>query len=852
MARRLNIPLTSALPWAFLFGGLALYGAGAAPGLSILDSGEFLGVAATLGVAHPTGYALYALLGQLATLFPWGGQAFLINLVSAAAAAGAAFFVALAAGELARQLDLDNVARALAIATAGLLVLAGRTLWSVATMAEVYALNALFWGALLWAAVRLRRTGAPRELYLLALFAGLALSNHMTIVLFFPGVALIAWPGRARARTLARALPLAGAIFLAGFSINLYIPLRAAGKPAFNWNDPSTLGSTFAHLAAFQYRGNFLGEGAAGVKAALAQYRGSALANVTPTAAFAAAALVWLFVKRPWAVALALILYYGGYLGYCLVYSIPDIYFYFIPLHLTVVFAAAVGVGVVARVISNRLPSARVAAAAGAAAVILTATGWAFATNFAFAHRRGFIFANTYGRRLLAALPERPIFFPSGDTNTFITWYNVYAEHLRPDVVIVDQVRLAGRGYLTALARRNPDLVIPEEAQVQMLAERAIARGEFPAGGITFSSSDDFILPEIIAGIIADNAPARRMFWGVGDPGKKLQKYFIPYGVVLEVVTEEPPQAEIRRRGKTSVDALTALMAYVAREGSAELREPFFKQSVAKYYAALSNHLIARGIFEPQEKLFNSYVRLVPDDVNGYRNLGSIYLATGRADEAAQSYLRAAALAPGDAGLRVRLVRALLAAGRGDEAAAVAAALEEDSPGRSGYVRGVIFREEGELDKALAAFEAATPYYEDEAEFWWEKGLTHNAAGEYRAAAEAYGRSLALDADDARVHTARGVNYLRLGDTKSAAVDFNAAIASNPGNAQAQYNLACLYARDGLTAPALQHLELALQLNPGRYAAMAPRDKDFAACRDSPEFKALITKYAGAKPAPKT
>jgi Flp pilus assembly protein TadD len=847
----------SALPYAFLFGGFALYAAGASPGLSILDSGEFLGVAATLGVAHPTGYPLYALLGQLATLFPWGGQAFLINLVSAAAAAGAAFFVALAAGELARQLDLDNVARALAIAAAGLLVLAGRTLWSVATMAEVYALNAFFWGALLWAAVRLRRTGAPRELYLLALIAGLALSNHMTVVLFFPAVALIAWPGRARARQLAASLPLAGAILLGGFSINLYIPLRAAGKPAFNWNDPSTLGSTFAHLAAFQYRGNFLGEGAAGVKAALAQYCGSALANVTPAAAFAAAALVWLFLKRRRAVALALILYYGGYLGYCLVYSIPDIYFYFIPLHLTAIFAAAVGVGVVARAVSTRLPSARVAAAAGAAAagaaaVVFAAAGWAFVANFPYAHRRDFIFANTYGLRLLAALPERPIFFPSGDTNTFITWYNVYAERYRPDVTIVDQVRLASRGYLTALARRNPDLVIPEEAAVQMLAERAIARGELPAGGIIFSSSDDFILPEIIAGIIADNAAARRMFWGVGDPGKKLQKYFIPYDVVLEVVTEEPPQAEIRRRGEASVNALTALMAYVEGEGPAELRDPFFKQTVAKYYAVLSNHLLARGIFEPQEKLFKSYVRLAPDDVNGYRNLGSIYLATGRADEAARSYGRAAALSPRDPALRVRLAQALLAAGRGDEAAALAATLEEGSPGRSGYVRGVILREEGELDEALAAFDAATPYYEHDAEFWWEKGLTHNAAGEYRAAAEAYGRSLALDADDARVYTARGVNYLGLGDCTSAAVDFNAAIALNPGNAQAQYNLACLYARDGLTGPALQHLELALRLNPGRYVAMAPRDEDFAACRDSPEFKALVAKYAGAKSAPKT
>ena len=122
-----------------------------------MDSGEFLGVAATLGVAHPTGYPLYALLGQLATLFPAGDPAFLINLVSAAAGAGAAFFMAAAAAELTATWK-NASARAAAVVAAGVVTLAGRTLWSVATLAEVYALNACCWAALLWAALRLRRT----------------------------------------------------------------------------------------------------------------------------------------------------------------------------------------------------------------------------------------------------------------------------------------------------------------------------------------------------------------------------------------------------------------------------------------------------------------------------------------------------------------------------------------------------------------------------------------------------------------------------------------------------------------------------------------------------------------------
>jgi tetratricopeptide (TPR) repeat protein len=841
-----HFPLASALPWAFLFGGFALYGAGASPGLSILDSGEFLGVAATLGVAHPTGYPLYALLAQVATLFPWGEKAILMNLVSAAGGAGAAFFMALAAGEVGRQLELRPGARAAAIAAAGLLTLAGRTLWSVSTLAEVYALNACLWAGLLWAALRVRRTAAARELYVLALLGGLSLANHMTIVLFFPAVILISWPGRERARALARALPLAAVVFLAGVSINLYTPLRAAGKPLFNWNDPSTLGSLYAHLTAFQYSGNFLSEGVAGVRDALRQYGAAVLSNGTPLAAFGAPALVWLWAKRLRLVAAALVVYYAGYLSYCAVYSIPDIYYYFIPLHLVVVFVAAAGVGAVADVVARRVPRGRLAVAVGAAALVLSASAWAFAANAGYGHRRGFIFAETYGRRLLATLTARAIFFPSGDTNTFITWYNVYARGMRPDLVIVDQVRLASRGYLTALARRNPGLVVPEEAEVMFMAEKGLARGEYDADDVIFASSDDFILPEVIAGIIAENAEGRRMFWGLGDPGDKLKRYFVPYDLVMEVVTEDPPPAEIRRRGQKSIDALTGLLAYIEKEDAAEVRDPLFRKLLAVFYSGLSSHLANRGIFLPQEKLFASYIRLAPDDVNGYQNMGSIYLVTGRPEEAVDYYRRALKLAPANATLRARLARALLAAGRVDEAAKVAADLEGGEV-EGEYIQAVIYRERGELAKALAAFAAAEPYRADDAEFWWELGLTHDAAGDYRAAGEAYDKSIGINPYNARAYTARGVNYLKRGDRGRAAADFEAAVALEPRDAQAHYNLACIYSLRGSAEEAMEHLAVAVFLKPGRYAAMAREDPDLAGGRELPAFEEALAAGAAAE-----
>ena len=833
-----------------MLGGFALYAAAAAPGLSILDSGEFLGVAATLGVAHPTGYPLYALLGQLATFFPWGEQAFLINLVSAAAAAGAAFFVALAAGELARQLELGDMGSALAITAAGLLVLAGRTLWSVATMAEVYALNALFWGALLWAALRVRRTGAARELYVLALITGLSLTNHMTIILFFPALAFIGWPGRERAKGLARALPLAAAFLLAGVSANLYTPLRAAQHPLFNWNDPSTSGSLYAHLAGMQYRGHFLYYGAAGVKEAWAQYRGAVPSNVTPPAAFAALGLAWLFAKRRWAVASALVLYYAGYLAYCVVYSIPDIGYYFIPLHLAVVFAAALGVGFVGQSLVKRSGAWRRAAAIGVAAATLAAAGWAFATNYPYGHRRGFVFAETYGRRLLAALPARALFFASRDTNAFITWYNVYVRGLRPDVAVVVQMRLAGRGYLTALARQDPYLSVPTEAEVRALVEYAEDSGEVDDDRGVILSSDDFVLRNVIQRIINENAARRPIFWGIGDPGGELRRYIVPYDVVMEVATAPLPPAELARRGEAAVAALTGLTAYVERRGPAELNDPVFKNMLDLYYVGLSNHLLDWDIVEPQEKLYKSYVRLVPDDEEGYMNLAGIYMLTGRPAEAVGYYRRALELAPGDAVIRARLARALLAAGRAGEAAAEADALEEGSAAEVDYVLGLVYRERGEYERALTAFAAAEPYYAEDAEFWWERGLAYQAAGDHAAAVEAFSNALAFGPGLPPVYTARGVGYLRLGDMERARADFEAAVGSYAAYAPAHYELARIYAKEGRKAAALEHLEAAVRIDPEYYVTTAREDADLASMRGTPAFGRILAEHGGSRSVP--
>ena len=139
-------------------GSFVLYLTTLAPTVLFADGGEFQFVPWLPGIAHPTGYPLYTLLGWMWThAFPVGEVAWRMNLLSAIFAAAA---VGLTYG-VSRQLleaSLPDPPRSAQILTAALAAAAFAltpTFWSQAIMAEVYSLQALFVAVMLWLALKL-------------------------------------------------------------------------------------------------------------------------------------------------------------------------------------------------------------------------------------------------------------------------------------------------------------------------------------------------------------------------------------------------------------------------------------------------------------------------------------------------------------------------------------------------------------------------------------------------------------------------------------------------------------------------------------------------------------------------
>jgi hypothetical protein len=272
---------------------LALYVKTAARTVLTADSGEFQFVPYIAGIAHPTGYPLYTMLGWLwSHVLPLGDVAYRMNLFSAlwAAVAVALLYITsvlflrlvnpgIPQGPLRQAQDAALHVGAL-VATATLAV--SQTFWSQAVIAEVYSLHALFvvlvfylllrWEAaagMSWRARRIAnpagaedgRDGRAEEvagkawrpatwLLLVAFAYGLSLTHHRTMLLLVPAVVVFLWlagretrptavAGRetrptATGRWLTHDGPLvlkALLLLLLPLLLYLYIPWRAAFTP---------------------------------------------------------------------------------------------------------------------------------------------------------------------------------------------------------------------------------------------------------------------------------------------------------------------------------------------------------------------------------------------------------------------------------------------------------------------------------------------------------------------------------------------------------------------------------------------------------------------------------------------
>ena len=219
-------------------------------------------VCQSLGIAHPTGYPLYTLLGRLFCLLPLKDTIFRVNLMSLLFTCVAniiLFFILLSMGRsFSKRKEGSYNIVIWSSFVAGLIFSFTPTLWSQATSNEVYSLNVLFYTliillVLLWRSNWKKPVG-ERILYLLAFIYGLSFGNHMSTILLLPALFFIQVTAYGKALFRWRRIILILSLFLLGLSIYLFLPIRSSQNPIMDWGNPESWATFKRHVTGWQYQ----------------------------------------------------------------------------------------------------------------------------------------------------------------------------------------------------------------------------------------------------------------------------------------------------------------------------------------------------------------------------------------------------------------------------------------------------------------------------------------------------------------------------------------------------------------------------------------------------------------------
>lgn len=512
-----QIPLSQAVPFCaglvFVI-ALVLYGWTLAPTVTLVDSGELIVVARFLGVAHPPGFPLWTMLAHVASLMPWGSVAARVNFASALFAALASAMLTLVVAELmiitsyvslstrvtkknprqkrTRSDTLpgetdagSDIGRLVVLAPglgAGLLMGFSRTLWSYATIAEVYTLNTLlillvFFLMLRWRRRIIenrRRAGAANAtapavtahdalLYAGALLFGLALGvHHVTVALMLPALGIIVYRTEGLRFFTSKRLLYAGLVSLAGLvAVYAYLPLAMSRTPIISWGNPRSLEEIWWHLTGRQYQ-VFFAFTPKDVGDHLVEFGRMALREFgvwwAPMALVLAVAGFGTLFKRDRTTFWFLALIVSADLAYALGYDIAeDKDAYYLPAFMSIAIGAGFGLRWVIQFCARPWPGKGVHFAAALA--VLLASAIALAGNWPFNNRRHYFIAHDYVENLLGAIEPHGLLLTFDWQVASPMLYVQEVEQHRRDVKVVDVNLLRRPWYFDYLKHAYPDLI---------------------------------------------------------------------------------------------------------------------------------------------------------------------------------------------------------------------------------------------------------------------------------------------------------------------------------------------------------------------------------------------------------
>jgi hypothetical protein len=464
-----------------------------------IDGGELATVCATLGIAHPTGYPIFCLVGFLFSHLPIAGSIILrLNIMSA-------FFCALGSGVMVFLISelylywfnkralkpqpqkgkkpaakptpieetITDTKKQESVAAgifAGLAIAFSATWWDTSTSIEVYPLHCFFVPIVLtyfFRMLRIDKEKFGRDSILFALTLGLCFSNHLTTILLAPACLYMYFANFGfKKESLIRIGKLA-VPFIIGLLPYLYFPIRSSQFPIMDWGHPANLHSFLKHFSGGQYSVMMF------TKEARARnwpyFWGKFYEEFTVLGVLLVIAGLWAMFNssgrgRAQLLVFVILLFFGCLL-WSMNYDIVDINSYFITAYIASVITITFGAVWLLQLSKEKIKLQFAATLAGAAILF---SGIQVYAHYIDVDESGDYFVEDYTKNMLRSLPKDAIIFTSSwDFWASGAFYYQLVENIRPDIFVIDFAMLRDRPwYFNHLKQRFPEIMRRAEPEL--------------------------------------------------------------------------------------------------------------------------------------------------------------------------------------------------------------------------------------------------------------------------------------------------------------------------------------------------------------------------------------------------
>ena len=482
--------------YAFLTGLLVfiIYLFTLAPSVVEIDSGELATVQAKLGIAHPTGYPLFTLIGHLFYLLPLHlRKIYQLNLLTAVWCSLAVMVFVYTSklvldnindfvpkklllkgnqkikdnktkGKVNRPVkskyEIPEIKKYLGAVFGGLILGFSKRFWIQGTSVETYSFG-LFLSNLivLFLLKAYLYKDNPAELkyfnpwMLFTIFLAFGFCNHMTTLFLIPAAGYLYFEKYKFNKISFQRIGLMMTVFIPILIlIYSYLPIRAAQNPVLNWSNPNTLAKILQHIEANQYHVWLFSSMATAEK----QFRyfiknlpseylvNSFICIVGLVASFLTARKFFIFAS----------ILFLFTVSYAINYDIHNIDFYFLIAYIALAFFIVFGIVQILTLLKHAKHP--YFTSVSLIAVFLSVQIY---FNYEAVDKSDVFTFEDYTKNILNLCSKNSVLFSyEWDYIVASSYYFQYVENFRPDVTVVDKELLRRSWYYHQLDNNHPKL----------------------------------------------------------------------------------------------------------------------------------------------------------------------------------------------------------------------------------------------------------------------------------------------------------------------------------------------------------------------------------------------------------